>query len=128
MTETWAGQSVSDIMLGKPKTLPADASVGTVRELFENPRVQMALLVEGAGLFRGAVTRDDIPQDAAPEAQALPFAGPATPVARDASAQDTFDEITRHPSRRLVVLGDDGETLLGLVCLNSRRTGFCSGS
>ena len=30
-------------------------------------------------------------------------------------------------TRRLVVVDDDGETLRGLVALNSSRSGFCGG-
>ena len=41
---------VSDVMVKRPKTLAADATVGDVRRLFENPRVRTALLVDGEAL------------------------------------------------------------------------------
>ena len=49
------GAVVADVMLRDPKTLPADATVGEVRELLERPSVQMVLLAD-AGVFAGAVT------------------------------------------------------------------------
>jgi CBS domain-containing protein len=123
--DRWAGRKVRDVMLRDPKTVDANASVGVVRQLFENPRVQMALLVDGDDVFRGAVTRDDLPEDAISDRLALLFAGPTTPVDPDMDAGEAFDEIASDPSRRLVVLDGDGEKLVGLLCLNGARDGFC---
>ena len=51
--EETTGGTVADVMLERPKTLPADSSVAAVRGLFEKPSVRTALLVEGA-VFRAA--------------------------------------------------------------------------
>ena len=57
------GRTVAAVMLTNPKTLPAGATVADARSLFENPRVQTALIVEGSR-FLGALDRDQIPEDA----------------------------------------------------------------
>jgi len=124
---TAAGQTVADVMVRSPKTLPADATVAAARRLFENQRVRLALLVDGRS-FRGALTREDLPVTAGPDEPAVRFARLADPISPELPAAAAFDEIVRHPERRLVVLAEDGETLLGLLCLDSKRTHFCGGA
>jgi CBS domain-containing protein len=118
-----AGAHVAaDLMLRSPKTLTPDASVADVREQLANPKVQMVILAEGRA-FRGAVTA--IPDEASPTEFALTYidANPETIPPR-ASAQEAFERAAASPNRRVIVLDDDN-TLLGLLCLNSSRTGFC---
>ncbi len=62
--------TVGEVMVRKPKTLPADVTVADARKVFEHASVKMLLLVEG-DRFRGAVTA--IPADAEPEDLALRF-------------------------------------------------------
>jgi CBS domain-containing protein len=121
----WGDRTVADVMLRKPKTLPAGSTVADVVEFFGSPRQQIALLVEDDGVFRGALTRGDLPGDADPGAPALGYARPATPIAPTEPAAAAFEQIALHPDRRMVVLDDDGETLIGLLCLNTRKTDFC---
>jgi CBS-domain-containing membrane protein len=112
----------ADLMLRDPKTLTADASVAEVRDQLANPRVQMVLLADDRA-FKGAVTQ--IPADAAPDDRALDYADPeAEVISPRASADDAFERAAASPTRRVVVLDDD-RTLLGLLCLNASRTGFC---
>lgn len=112
-------------MLRDPKTLAADATVAEVREQFENPKVQMVVLVDGEK-FAGAVTA--IPAGAAPTdlAQCYREEEPET-IAPEATAEDAFERAAASPNRRVVVLDDDGN-LLGLLCLKQDRTGFCQNS
>ena len=116
------GAVVADVMLRDPKTLPADATVGQVRELLERPSVQMVLLAD-AGVFTGAVT--ELPAGVADDEPAATVADP-TPLAvgPDESAATAFELAVRLPHRRIVVL-DEQRRLLGLLCLNSTRTRFC---
>ena len=112
----------SDLMLGNPKTLTAAASVAEVRELLDNPKVQMVLLVEG-GVFKGAVT--DVPADASPRDRALAYLDMnVTTISPRASADQAFERATASPTRRVIVLDGD-DNLLGLLCLNASGTGFC---
>ena len=115
--------SAADLMLRNPKTLAGDASVGEVRDQLANPKVQMVLLADGQA-FRGAVTA--IPDDAAPADLALDYAvnEPET-LPPDASADEAFERTAASPHRRVIVLDGD-DNLLGLLCLNQSRTGFCT--
>lgn len=117
--------TVGEVMIGRPKTLPADALVGDVRRAFERPSIRTALLADG-DRFCGVVERDDLPGDAPDEARAGEYieAGtltvtPATPV-REAVAL-----LEGRAEPRLVVLDEDGVTLRGLLCVNTTGTGFC---
>jgi CBS domain-containing protein len=115
--------SAADLMLRNPKTLAGNASVGEVRNQLANPKVQMVLLADGHA-FRGAVTA--IPADAAPADLALDYAvnEPET-LPPDASADEAFERTAASHHRRVIVLDGD-DNLLGLLCLNQSRTGFCT--
>jgi CBS domain-containing protein len=115
--------TVADLMIRGPKTLAGDASVAEVREQLANPKVQLVLLADGS-VFKGAVTT--LPEDAGPTELALAYAeqDPET-IPPDASDDEAFARATASPSRRVIVL-DDERNLLGLLCLNKNRTGFCS--
>ena len=116
---------VREVMLARPRTLPAGATVADLRRLFANPRIETALLVDRS-LFVGVVDRDRLD-----EAQADDL--PATSLARrervtisaDATVDDAMALMDEDGGRRLVVVGNDGATVEGLLCLNTRRTGFC---
>lgn len=115
----------SDLMLREPKRLTADASVAEVRDQLANPRVQMVLLADGRA-FRGAVTQ--IPADAASDDRALDHADTEPEViSPHASADEAFERAAASPTRRVIVLDDD-RNLLGLLCLNRDRSGFCGSS
>ena len=116
---------VGEVMIANPKTLPASALVGDVRDVFEKRTVRTVLLAED-GVFRGAIERDGLPLTAAAEEPALRFADnepltttPDTPMREVLPLLDGRDE------PRLVVLDEDGVTLRGLLCADSSGTGFC---
>lgn len=112
----------SDLMLREPKTLSAEASVAEVREQLASPKVQMVLLADG-GTFKGAVT--DVPAGASPRERALAYAdAEAETISPHASADEAFERAAASPTRRVIVL-DEEQGLLGLLCLNPSRTGFC---
>lgn len=112
----------ADVMLRNPKTLTAAASVAEVRELLTNPKVQMVLLTD-YGAFKGAVTH--VPENASPRDRAVDYVDPdAETISPDASADEAFERAAASPTRRVIVL-DEEDNLLGLLCLNPSRTGFC---
>lgn len=124
-TDTSALLVAADLMLRAPKTLAADASVAEVREQLANPKMQMVLLADGRA-FKGAVTH--IPADAMPSDPALDYVdAEAETIPPHASADEAFERATASPCRRVIVLDDD-RNLLGLLCLNTSRTGFCESS
>ena len=112
----------SDLMLENPKTLAADSTVAEVREQLDNPKVQMVLLTEGR-VFKGAVTA--LPTGAAPTDLALLYSdGSPDSIAPDAPADEAFERAAASPTRRVLVLDED-DNLLGLLCLDPTRTRFC---
>jgi predicted transcriptional regulator len=116
---------VRDVMVARPKTLPADATVADLRRLFENTHVISALLVDGTA-FAGAVHRDGVPADAPDTMAARDLARRDVPTARrDTPVKDAMAQLDATGTFRAVVLDDDGVTLAGLVCLDQPRTGFC---
>ena len=117
--------TVGEVMIRTPKTLPADASVGEVRRLFERPSIRSALLADG-DRFRGVIEREGLPAGAPDDAPASDYVEPGpltvTPALPMSDATKLL-EGQREP--RLIVLDDDGETLRGLLCANANATGFC---
>ncbi len=115
--------SAADLMLRNPKTLTVEASVAEARELLANPKVQMVLLADGPA-FKGAVTH--IPAEASPRDRAVNYIDAnADLISPDASDDEAFERAAARPDRRVIVLDED-ENLLGLLCLNQSRTKFCS--
>jgi CBS domain-containing protein len=113
--------TVADVMLRRPKTLTAAATVAEAREALESQSTHMLLLVDG-NRFRGAVTA--IPSDAAPDEPALAFVdASARVVTEDMPLSKALSRLERRPSGRLVVL--DGDRLVGLVCLAKDGVTFC---
>jgi CBS domain-containing protein len=120
------GQTTGDVMLKRPKTLPVDAYVRDVRRLFENDSVRTALLVDGER-FAGALERDDVPADARDDDYArLYVRGERETVRPDLPVEAAVEKMRAAGTRRLVVLGDDGHTLRGLLCLTSDLETFCA--
>ncbi|MGY1763235.1 HPP family protein [Geodermatophilus sp. SYSU D00779] len=120
-----AGSTVADVMVSRPKTLPADASLAAVRAVLADDHVVMVLLTED-GVLRGTLLREDLPDTAPGAAAALPLSrltgrtvAPAVPLA------DVHALLVRTGRRRLAVVDDEGR-LLGLLCLKRRRTGYCT--
>lgn len=122
-----ADQTVGDVMIKRPKTLALDATLGDVRRLFENGSVQTGLLVDD-GRFRAAIERPNVPDSAPADAKAIDFAfTPTAKVHPDTPMAEAIALLDAESARRLVVVDEDGETLRGLVALNSSRSGFCAG-
>ena len=118
---------VREIMVARPKTLPADATVADVRRLFENDSVRTALLVDGAR-FAGALEREDVPAAAGVEDPAAQFVrDEVATIGPDQPAREAAESMASLGTRRLVVLDEDGVTLRGLVCLTTDLESFCSG-
>src|SRR3712207_2727563 len=67
-----AGPTVADVMVSRPKTLPADASVAAARAVLADDHVVMVLLTE-VGVLRGTLLREDLPDTAPGAAAALPL-------------------------------------------------------
>jgi predicted transcriptional regulator len=117
---------VRDVMVARPKTLPAQSTVAELRAHFENPRVRTALLADD-GRFAGAIAPDELPASADDAEPASAHARTDLPsVGPDATMADAMALMDSRGDHRLIVLGADGETIAGLLCLDSGGTGYCS--
>lgn len=118
-----AGPAVADVMLREPRTVTPETTVAAARTEFENPRVRLLLVAEGDA-FVGVVTRDDLPEDAAPGATLGALAGAGTRVAPGDPVARAVELLDAHDTDRLPVVGDDG-AVVGLICFNRRHGHFC---
>jgi CBS domain-containing protein len=117
--------TVGEVMIAKPKTQPGDALVADVRRAFEKSSVRTVLLADD-GVFRGAIERDSLPEDAPADGLAARYADTepvtATPAMPISEAIELLDD---QPEPRLIVLDEDGATLRGLLCFNRGSSEFC---
>lgn len=118
--------TAGDIMIPRPKTLPADSVVSDVRALFDAHAGVKTIILAEDGVFRGAIDRHGLPAEAADDEPASYYADhqpnvvtPGTPM-REAIP---LLEGSREP--RLIVLDEDGAVLLGLVCAKPGAKTFC---
>ena len=115
---------VRDVMVHRPKTLPSDATVADLRAMFANPRMQCALLADG-GRFVAAIAPAELPEAAGAGEPARAYARADIPtLGPDAPMTEAIALLEERDDFRLVVL-EAGE-LAGLLCLDHRRTTFCT--
>jgi CBS domain-containing protein len=121
--QTAEGRTVADVMVKRPKTLPASATVAEARQLFENPRVLVALLEDG-GRYAGELSRDDVPEAAHADQPAGRYAGAGQTIGAGKPMTAALEQMERLDQERLAVVGSGGE-ILGLLCLNRKHGHFC---
>jgi CBS domain len=116
---------VADLAVTCPTVHPAEATVGAIRAFFLDDHKHMALLVDGNRLV-ATVERDDLsPElcDDRPACLAGTLAGRT--LDPDVPVETAFTSMRANRRRRLAVTDVDG-SLVGLLCLKTRRDGFCS--
>jgi CBS domain-containing protein len=118
--------TVGDVMIARPKTMPAEALVADARRAFENPSVRTVLLASEDGTFRGAVERDSVPAGARDDERVATYADtkPVTATA-DMPVPEAIKLLDGQTEPRLIVLDEDGATLRGLLCFNRGSSEFC---
>ena len=122
---TFAPNEVSELMISAPKTLPIDTQVEAARKAFDDSHVHMLLLTH-RGILCGTLLRSDLQPGLPPKAAALSLATVRGRTVRPEQHISTIHRwLVRSGQRRLAVVNDDGR-LLGLLCLKSDRTGFCT--
>jgi CBS domain-containing protein len=119
-----ADRPIRSVITVRGKELAHSATVAEARELFASSSVQLVPVLDGAA-YVGAATRDDI-RHAADSDPIERYAVSTPPTARaSASVEDALPALDLDGGRRLVVVGDDGTTYVGLVCLTSDRAHLC---
>jgi CBS domain-containing protein len=115
---------VSEVMIRRPKSLPADATVGEARAMFANPKVLVVPLVEPDGRVLAELGRDEVPSSALDSEHAAAYGSEPHLIAPDATMQAAVDTLTELDGERLVVVDEDGR-LAGMLCLNRSHGRFC---
>ena len=117
-------RTAGEVVTVRGKELSADATVADGRAIFESGSVRLIPLLDG-GAYAGAVGRDDLEgaDDGAP-ILAHATAQPPTAAASDRLA-DVVAGLGEKSGRRVVVLGDDGRTYVGLMCFDRDRSRLC---
>jgi CBS domain-containing protein len=116
---------VADAMLRGPTVHDAAESVESLRRLFLDDHVLMALLVEDGRLV-AAVERRDLARPCALGAPARALGALRGRTVRpEAPLEEALEAMRRGARRRLAVVDARG-TLRGLLCLKASGEGFCS--
>ncbi len=120
----FADRTAADVITVRGKELAADATVADARALFASGSVQLIPLLDGEA-YAGAVTRDDL--EGADDGDRISAHASGRPPVTTASTRlaDALTTLDADGGRRLVVLGDDGSTYVGLVCLHRDRQRLC---
>ena len=118
-------RSVQDAMLTDVKLCDVTATLGEVRDLFDDQHVHSAVVVD-AGLLLTVIDRADLVGLDDDHALAV-HAGTlgARVIAPDADLDDARAILLTSQRRRLAVVATDG-TFQGLLCLKRTLEGFCS--
>ncbi|CAO5152786.1 CBS domain-containing protein [Frankia sp. AiPs1] len=120
-----ADWTVARAMVRHPKLCSATTTVGEVRRMFADDHVHAVPITAGRRLI-SLIDRDDVGQDVPDELLAAPLGRlSGRVVSPDAAADVILEQMIRSGRRRLAVVDDTG-SLLGLLCLKRKRTGFCS--
>lgn len=119
-----ADRPVSSVITVRGKELSAAATVADARALFGSSSVQVVPVLDGAA-YSGAVAREDIEDasDGDPIAGYLSDRFPT--VTASTPTEKALQGLAEAGGRRLVVLGDDGSTYVGLVCVSRDHAGLC---
>jgi CBS domain-containing protein len=124
--DTVTDRTVADVMMTRPKTLRADATVADARAVFTNPKVQTCPILGDDGRLLGDLAREQVPGAEADDEPARLHADDDPPTIRPgASMQEAIDRLRELESERLCVIDAD-RRLLGLLCLNGRHSAFCT--
>lgn len=106
------------------KALSALDDVAGARRLFENPAVQVIPVLDGTR-YDGALTREAL-RGAGGEVSVGALCESLLPTATaDTPTEEALALLDASGATRLVVLGTDGSTYVGLVCLRSDRDRVC---
>jgi CBS domain-containing protein len=119
-------RTAAEVMLTTPVRHPLSATVGEIRDFFRDDHVHAALIVSPAGYLEAVVERDDLTGCQAVDAAAAPLgrlAGRTVPAGT--SVAEVSRAMTETGRRRAAVTSADGR-LMGLLCLQASRAGFCS--
>lgn len=121
----FAALPISAAITTRGKELGVDDTVAAARQLFSLHPVRALPVLDGTA-YVGAVTEDTIGATVPASSPVLPFASDVLPtVVCDTPAPDALAILDRDGGNRLIVLGSDNATYVGIVCLRGDRRRLC---
>jgi CBS domain-containing protein len=118
-----ADRTAREVITVRGKELPVDATVAAGRALLASSSVRLIPLLEGDA-YAGAVERDAL-ADADDGEPIAAYATNHTPVTTASTRVADAIAALGDGGRRLVVLGDDRTTYVGLICLHRDGRRLC---
>ena len=116
---------ISAAITTRDKELAVGDTVGAARRLFACHPVRVLPVLRGT-TYVGVVTQEAIGDDVPDAAPARSFAADVLPtVGCDTPAPEALAALDRDGGKRLVVLGTDNATYVGLVCMRGDRQLLC---
>jgi CBS-domain-containing membrane protein len=116
-----------DVIHKRFSALPADSSIGHVRDWFAaSPHRNLAVLADHQR-YAGSLTREDLGGDLDPSRPAADRARPGPTVTPEAPAYKAHELAIGTPALRVPVVDYDG-TLIGVVGVTDDLAGFCGTS
>ena len=116
---------ISAAITTRGKELSVSDTVAAARRLFARHPVRALPVLDGT-TYVGAITEDAIDDTVPATAPILPFASDALPtVGSDTPAPEALAVLDRDGGNRLIVLGSDNATYVGIVCLRGDRKRLC---
>ena len=120
-----AGLTAADVVHRKFSALPADTTIGAVREWFAASTSRRMAFLADAERYVGSLSRDDVAGDILdPNAPAADVSHAGPTVLPDAPASEGEQLALRTDARRVPVVDRDGR-LLGVVSVTEDRQAFC---
>jgi predicted transcriptional regulator len=119
-----ADRTAGQVVTMRGKELAADATVGDGRALLGSSSVRLIPVLDGT-VYVGSFTRDDLDGAADDEPIAAYAKREAPTVTASTPLPDALTVFEPDGGRRVVVLGDDGVSYVGLLCLSRDRQSLC---
>lgn len=122
-----SGLTAADVVHKRFSALPADATIGQVREWFAaSSHRRMAFLADD-GRYAGSLMRADLIGEMDPADSAARLARRGPTVAPDASAREGYELAIATSAQRVPVVDGDG-TLIGVIGVTDDLAAFCGAS
>ena len=122
-----ADLTTADVIHKRFGALPADATVGRVRDWFAASAHRRMAFLADRGRYTGSLTRDDLNGDLEPTSSAAQLAHPGPTVAPDAPADAAYRLAIATPAHRIPVVDREG-VLIGVVGVTDDLAAFCGTS